>query len=77
MRLAGHCSAHLAGEAVAIKYVGPRLPGDSSGKRRNRFPVQEQVLAGLQIAPVVVGEDLIAFFSSKFADAPAPFACVP
>lgn len=72
VRLTCHNSAHLAGEAVPIQNKGSGLFREASLKSWKRPRIQKEVLAGLQITPVVVGENLVTFFGPELADAPAP-----
>ena len=76
MRLTGHRSVHLASKAVPVKDEGANLFRDSACESGNRLAVQYQILAGTQVAPIVVREDQIAFLGSLFADAPSPLACI-
>ncbi len=76
MGFPGDCSAHLAGEAVAVQNEGPCLFRDATLKCRDRLRIQKKILAGLQVAPVIVGQDLVPFFCPQFSDPSSPLARV-
>src|ERR1039458_6012996 len=69
-------SAHLAGKSVPVENVSPSLFGDATGECGNGFRIEEQIFAWLQIAAVIVSEDLVALFGAQFAHTPSPFAGV-
>src|ERR1035437_7209322 len=77
MRFTGGRSAHLACEAIPIKDVGPDFLRNLLIKGRSWNAIEQEVLSGLEIAPIIVGEDLIALDGSEFSDASRPFALVP
>lgn len=76
VRFTGDGTAHLAREAVAVEYECPSLFRDAPLKCRDRFRVEKKVLAWLEVAPVIVRQDLVPLLSPEFTDAPSPFACV-
>ena len=66
-------AAHLAGVAVSFQDERPRFFGDAALKGRKPLWSLDQVLAGLQIGPVFVRENLITLLVAKFPDPSRPF----
>ena len=60
VRLARYSTTHLAREAIAVQYEGPRFFRNGTRECRLRFGRFEQVLSGLERAAVVVGQYLVA-----------------
>ncbi len=73
MRLSRGGAAHLAGIAVAVENVSPRLFGYFTGESRLRLRVLKKIFAGLQFVAVIIGEDLVPLFIAEFPDPARPF----
>lgn len=69
-------SAHLAGKAVSIKDESPGLFRDPSFESGQGFGVEQKILARLEIALIVVRENLIALLSSQLANSTRQFTCI-
>ena len=72
MRLASHSPAHLAGEPVAVQDKRPCFLGNCAFKGWLRLWVLQQVLAGLEVAAVVVGQDEVAFLRPQLPHPACP-----
>jgi len=80
MRLARNCATHLTRKAVAIEHKCACLFRERPCIGRTGIGILKEILAGLQIAAVVVSKNLIAFLVSQLPDAPSPLAgirCFP
>lgn len=77
INFAGAKAAHLAGEAITVKNLGPKFRGNRSAEldcgffRRCFF---QEVLTGLEVGAVIVREDRPVFVLAQFTNAPRPFA---
>ena len=76
VRLARYSTTHLAREAIAVQYEGPRFFRNGTRECRLRFGGFEQVLSGLERAAVVVGQYLIALFGAQFSHSSGPLGLV-
>jgi len=76
VRFPGYGSAHLTCETVAVQNERSCLFRDATLKCRDWLRVQKKVLPRLQIAPVIVGEDLVALFRPQFPNTSSPLACI-
>jgi len=76
VRLARYRAAHLASKAVAVENVGTGLLGNCALKSGLRCWVEKNVLAGLEVVTVVVGENLITLLGAKLAHSTRPLGDV-
>jgi hypothetical protein len=75
IRVACGKAAHLAGVAIAFEHPRACLLGDVTLEDRKPLRGFEEVLPGLQVGAIFVGEDLISVKVAKFASPPTPFRC--
>lgn len=66
-------AAHLASVAVPFQDECPRFFGDAALKSGKPLRSLNQVLAGFQVGPVFVRENLITLLVAKFPDPSRPF----
>lgn len=67
-------TAHLTGKAISVQNDGSGFFGDTALKCREGFEIYQHILAGFEIAAIVVCNDVHPFFATQLADPAAPFA---
>src|ERR1035438_1416853 len=73
--ITGRNATHLACMTISLENLGASLFRDSTPESRNALRSLKEILPWLQVPPILMRKNLIAFFIAKFSHPSGPFRC--